>query len=190
MRVRILIAAVVVTSGGLVACSKPATPGTNATPARQIELAQPPLTDGAVVSDLEARQAIKRVLVRSTSPTPAVRAISIAESPDIAPAPPHSMSTTATSMAEAPVVAGLARAPEAPAAGFGGSIGHGLGAFEAPAPASQSLGGGSSRGPMILVRGGLGSVDDKCDLRGQHRPGLAINRSAPAFGGSPRGGIR
>lgn len=195
VRVRILVAAAVVSGGWLAACSKPAQPADEraraqaSENARQIRLAEPPGSDGAVVSDLEARHPLKPVLVRRTSPKQAIQATSIVESPSVAPAPPHVMSTTETSMAEAPRVAGLSRAPEAAATGFGGSIGHGLGAFEAPAPASQSLGSGS-RGPTILIRGGMGGIDDKCDLRGGHRGGISINRSAPAFGGYSRGGIR
>jgi hypothetical protein len=46
-----------------------------------------------------------------------------------------------------------------------------------------------SRGP-IMIRGGMGGIDDKCDTRGGHRGGISINRNAPSFGGYPRGGSR
>lgn len=52
---------------------------------------------------------------------------------------------------------------------------------------------GGSRGPSIIIRGGMGGVDDKCDLRPRGFIGIAINRSAPSFGGRgaiARGGIR
>ena len=82
------------------------------------------------------------------------------------------------------------------------------GEMEGPSPvhvtAGPSLGGepligrdyGGSRGPSIIIRGGMGGVDDKCDLRPHGAGGIAINRSVPPIGGgngrgwSPRGGLR
>ena len=193
VRARILIAAAVVTGGWLAACSKPASPGGSGSD-RQIQLAEPPSSEGAVVSDLESNHAVKPTLVpvtghARTEPRAQAHRTAVAVEMAVAPAQPHIMSTTASSIAEAPPIASLSPAPEAAATGFGGAIGHGLGTFEAPAPGTQSLSGGS-RGPMILIRGGMGGIDDKCDLRGGHRGGIAINRSSPMFGSYPRGGIR
>ena len=184
MRLRILIAAVAVSGGWLGACSKPAPAGPLAAEnARQIRLADPAPPDSAVVSSLEANQPLKAAPVRRI--TRAVQARSAPAAPDraadLAPPAPHVMS----SMAEPAVVADLTPAPEARATGFGGAIGHGLGSFHAPAPGPQTLAGGGSRGPGILIRGGMGGIDDKCDIRGGHRGGTAVNRIAPAFG--PRG---
>ncbi|HEV8151213.1 MAG TPA: hypothetical protein VGP61_13605 [Gemmatimonadales bacterium] len=54
--------------------------------------------------------------------------------------------------------------------------------------AGGSSAGSSPRGPGILIRGGMGGTDDKCDLRPRSwRGGIAINRSAPSFGGYPQG---
>ncbi|NOT10148.1 MAG: hypothetical protein HOP28_18295 [Gemmatimonadales bacterium] len=65
--------------------------------------------------------------------------------------------------------------------------------------AGTSLGGnphighdyGGSRGPSIIIRGGMGGIDDKCDLR--PRVGTAVNRLVPPIGvrgGFARGGMR
>lgn len=197
MRVRILIVAAIVTSGGLGACSKPADRSAGPGAGRQIQLAEPPSSDSAVVSSIEARQPLKPSLVRRGSAAPGSRvsqAPSMTIAPiaggaaDFVPAAPRVMSTTSSPAAEVTPAPALSPAPEAPEVGFGGSIGHGLGSFQLPANEPQSLSGG--RGPMILIRGGMGAVDDKCDLRGGHRGGIAINRSSPGLGGLPRGGIR
>jgi len=193
VKARILVSAVLVSGGWLAACSKPAAESSES--ARKIELAEPAAgPDAAVVSDLEARQPVTAAVVRRVERTRVAEAPVVPASPDPMadmdmPAP-RVTSTSASTTAEAPPVADLARAPEAPAVGFGGGIGHGLGSFELPAPAPQSLSGGGNRGPMILIRGGLGGIDDKCDTRGGHRGGIAINRLSPGFGGTMRGGIR
>jgi hypothetical protein len=55
---------------------------------------------------------------------------------------------------------------------------------------------GGSHGPAIIIRGGMGGVDDKCDIRPRGLGGIAINRIAPPLvgrggsGGFTRGGIR
>jgi hypothetical protein len=53
---------------------------------------------------------------------------------------------------------------------------------------------GGSRGPTIIIRGGMGGPDDDCDLMHRRRGfGAAVNRMAPpiggrsgGYGGSPR----
>ncbi len=193
MRVRILISAAVVTGGWLAACSKPASQ-TAQGGSRQIQLAEPSSPDSAVVSDLESHHALQPVLVRHTDHAraePGQQAFQTRAAVVAAQVPePHVMIMTASPGAEAPLAAGPSAAPEARATGFGGPIGHGLGSFQLPPPEPQSLSGGGNRGPMILIRGGMGGIDDKCDTRTGHRGGIAINRLSPAFGGNPRGGIR
>jgi len=190
VKVAILFAASVVTVGWLAACSKPASQASETADARQIRLAEPPPADSAVVSSLEAHQPLKPVLVqRGAVAALPVRVSARTRALELPAAPPHMMRMTTSAVAEVPAAADLSAAPEAKAIGFGGQIGHGLGAFQVPASEPENLSGGASRGGMILIRGGMGGVDDKCDLRGGHRGGIAINRMTP-FGGSPRGGIR
>ena len=194
MITRIFVAAVV-TAGWVGACSRPVADQAGSAEARQIRLAEPATPDSAVVSDLEAPQALKPVLVRRvTSPVPRsapaepVHDHVAAVAADV----PHVMSSMERSAEPVVELPGLVAAPSAPV-GTAPALIVGTQAVAASVPGDYrpsvpTLGG--SRGPMILIRGGMGGVDDKCDLRGQHRSGIAINRSAPAFGGYPRGGIR
>jgi hypothetical protein len=174
----------------LAACSKPATQaGRHAgQDGRQIRLAEPAPADRAVGSDLEAHQPAKPILVRRAGPARAAPSQAVRVAAEVAEPQPSVMNMTASSMAEPLPAAGLSPAPEAKAIGFGGSIGHGLGSFSLPANDAQTLSGGT-QGPMIMIRGGMGGVDDKCDTRGAHRGGIAINRMTP-FGSDRRGGIR
>lgn len=196
MRVRILIAAAVVSSGWLGACSKPAADGarsvgTDQAAGRHILLPESSIPDGPVVSDLEAGRQTRTsrapapsvALTRGKRATPAVAA----------EAPVHEMVMTASSMAALRSV-DLAPAPLAPAIPATAAVaeGHFLPGNDGDYPVPGIGGGvGSPRGPSIIIRGGMGSPDDDCDIlnmRG-HRGGIAVNRSAPAFGGSvSRGG--
>jgi hypothetical protein len=189
VRVRILIAAAVVTGGWLAACSKPAPEVSGS--ARQIRLAEPPASDSAIVSNLEANKAVKATLVRRSAPPsaePVERApgaaapVEVGAASDVAATPVPEMRMTTSLVAKAPLLEGMRPMPVIPLIGSGHDERMGRGRDE---PGFQS---DRSRGPMILIRGGMGGVDDKCDLRGGHRGGIAINRSAPSFGGYPRGG--
>jgi hypothetical protein len=204
VRKRILIAAAIVTSGWLGACSKPTSSNGQESDAmaekgaRQIELADPASQDGAVVSDLEAGRATERTLVQTRkgrSTTPAARVGTPAV--DQAVTPPtehvHTLSMT-TSSAPDPVLR-LATAPAAPVFGVAraadGSELH-------PMPGNNWLPDAVNRGPTIIIRGGMGRPDDDCDElnpRGRRGGGAAVNRLAPPTTGSGgrtsfRGGIR
>ena len=193
MRHRIFVAGVL--AAGLAACSGPAPDRSAGTEARQIRLAEPAARDSAVVSEIEAPQALKPVPVRRVvraAPAPAAAepthdhvAMMAAEAPRVT----SSMASSAEPVLELP---GLSPAPSAPAASapalIVGTQATAVSIHGDYRPSVPTVGG--NRGPMILIRGGMGGVDDKCDLRGQHRGGIAINRSAPAFGGGMRGGIR
>lgn len=202
MRERILIAAAIVTSGWLGACSKPTTeqetPASSES-ARQIQLAEPARTDGAVVSDLEAGRVTEPVLVVSKRATTTARAARRAAPAPVQALVPethvHTMSTTMTPVPE-PVLR-LASAPAAPAFGVARAAdGSGQAAPESTALPGM-LPGITTRGTGIIIRGGMGRIDDDCDehnLRGR-TGGTAVNRLTPPIGGgnvrtSFRGGIR
>lgn len=210
MRARIPIVAAFMTVGWLAACSKPASQsGQNAHPntgARDLLLAEAPRTEGAVVSDLEARNAPRSTPVRGVARKPVavqarmVRATALAEAGHdhaamAAPAPVQEMSRTATATTDIPLRLAMATAPAAPIFGEARPLdGEAGGAGD-----TRALPEFGGRGPVIILRGGRGGIDDDCDLHGPRarRPGVAINRSAPALGGGGmvrtgmlRGGIR
>lgn len=199
MRERILIAAAIVTSGWLGACSKP-TPNEQQADSRQIQLADPVRPEGAVVSDLEAGRVAAPVLVQSRRATQRAQ-VSREATPEPAPAivpetHVHTMSTTMTPVPE-PVLR-LASAPAAPVFGVArASDGSGQAAPD-NSQLPGMLPGITSRGPGIMIRGGRGTLDDDCDehnLRGR-MGGTAVNRLAPPMMGGGggrfqlRGGIR
>ncbi len=71
-------------------------------------------------------------------------------------------------------------APQGPAAAGGSESGNGeMGSYP----------GGGSRGPMILIRGGMGTDRDDCKIHGMGG-GIAINRLAPSFGRTSGGSAR
>jgi hypothetical protein len=103
----------------------------------------------------------------------------------------HTVSMTTTSAPE-PVLR-LAVAPRAPV----------FGVARAPdgselIPVHQTSWVPDTRGPAIIIRGGMGRPDDDCDElnpRGRRGGGAAVNRLAPPTAGSGgrislRGGIR
>ncbi len=204
MRARILIAAAVVTGGWLAACSKPSSQnGQNADPksgTRDILLAEAPRSEGAVVSDLEARNAPKSAPVRGVARKSVVRAAAPAEAGHdhaamAAPALIQEMSRTVTATTDIPLRLAMATAPAAPIFGAARPL-NGDAGGTGETRALPEFGG---RGPVIILRGGRGGIDDDCDLHGPRarRPGVAINRSAPSLGGGgygrtgmSRGGIR
>ena len=202
MRERILIAAAIVTSGWLGACSKPTNEqeaGASPESSRQIQLAEPARTDGAVVSDLEAGRVTEPVLVVSKRGTTTARAARRATPAPVQALVPethvHTMSTTMTPVPE-PVLR-LASAPTAPVFGVARAAdGSGQAAPENTTLPGM-LPGITNRGTGIIIRGGLGRIDDDCDehnIRGR-TGGAAVNRLTPPIGGgnvrtSFRGGIR
>jgi hypothetical protein len=201
VRVTFLIAATAITAGWLAACSKPSTTQTQKlTPesTRHITLPGESGSAAAVASDLEAGRPAK---LQQDAPRPqqtrnATAAAPLAEGPLAAAVPVQVMSMPASSAEiERPldmvtVPAAAAPEPSQPAEATsqaeGGAWGyHGHSGYTGEHQ-GQSLGG--NQGPAIIIRGGLGGADDKCDLRPRgYRGGIAINRMAPGFGGYGRG---
>jgi hypothetical protein len=205
VRVTFLIAATVITAGWLGACSKPSSRNAqkvaprNTESARHITLPGESSSDDAVASDLEARRPVKlkQEAPRSQQDRNATAASPLVEGLLTAAVPVHVMSMPARSTVAAeqpldlvpvPVSQAAAAEPSAGDAvpaegsttGYHGHEGYGGGYH------GSSYGGNS--GPAIIIRGGLGGTDDKCDLRPRgYRGGIAINRMAPAFGGYGRG---
>ncbi|MEO8449479.1 MAG: hypothetical protein ABI647_06805 [Gemmatimonadota bacterium] len=149
-----------------------------------------------MVSELEAGQALKPALLRGAArtkdaPRPAVTPAAqlvTAEAPELSPVAPTLSRTTSLSAESAHVLA-MAPAPTAvvPAAaiqplGIDGRSWRSGGGYQTEQPEA----GGLNRGPAIIIRGGRGGVDDRCDIHG-HGAGVAINRVTPGF---PRAGIR
>lgn len=202
MRERILIAAAIVTSGWLGACSKPTSPNSQELGAkaergsRRIELAEPARAEGAVVSDLEAGRATERVVVQSkkrSTTARVARGAAPALDQAIMPATAHVHTLSMTTSPAPEAVLRLATAPAAPVFG----VARAADGSGQAAPENYVLPAAVNRGPGIIIRGGRGRLDDDCDehnLRGR-TGGAAVNRLAPpTMGGnvrtSFRGGIR
>ena len=187
----------------LAACSDAPAPEASRSPdspTRQIELAVPAPIDSSVASDLEVGRSTK-VPVRRVA---ALRAV---ESPKAAPAPLGELAAPVTRVSLPavvstevlqPVAVPTAPAPaEAPPSA--GGLGSGRERMIHAMSQGDGLGmepGSTGGGPTIMIRGGMGGVHDKCDLRprGFAGGGIAINRLAPGLGsygrGPQRGGIR
>ena len=177
---RVLLLGAAVVAGWLAARSKaePNTPETG----REIRL--PPSTASQpLVSNLEAGKRDlpaaaaqpKASKTRSPEPRPEPRSSAtldqaIAVAPQVVPAPHASMSVTGA-METMPTAK-----EQLPAA------------VETSAPAANSRDPYHEplvpwREPTILIRGGMGGVDDKCDLHRRRGAGAAINRLAPPLRG-------
>jgi len=189
-----------------VACSKPIeTAGKEGQTSRDIRLIEEPAAPGTV-SNLEAgRVNPPTVLPEARKPSPSSRATIASPAPapqpaalmaDVQPESTLRVITQTNLPAPAPLVDVPLPAPQGPAP---------LGASEAGlGDMGNSGSGGGSRGPMILIRGGMGTDRDDCKIHGMGGlgglgagGGIAINRMAPSFrpggGGSARpmgGGIR
>lgn len=188
---RFLMTAALATGVCAAACSKPAADAGRATDARsdrEIQLVRDPDSGAPVVSDLEARRAPKSV--HNHVPEKVTAAAAMDGSPDAKATPDYAamalvelapvMDRTASSVLDAP------RALEAaPYTLFPIN--------ESDRAASRGDDSGpeiQARPPAILIRGGAGGVDDKCDLHNRGgRPGIAINTIAPRPGGYGRTGM-
>jgi hypothetical protein len=198
VRSSIIFGAALLTGGWLAACSRPSAPD-QAADSRHILLATPAPNDSAVASDLEAGRSAKPSPIpqhaQHTRATASASAVALDPAAATTALPAHAMAVTTTTAEPLPSL-DLIPAPvaprEAPASPpVVGTGWHGMGdgsdhLFRPP---------GESRGPVIIIRGGMGGDDDKCDIRPRgHRGGIAINRMTPSFGGgmsgSPPGGIR
>lgn len=184
MRVRSILTAALL-AGISVACSKPAsntqTPDLSTqTDDRQIRLVDAPSPDAPVVSALEAGLDSRLTQGRSTPQRSGhSRMVAPAAGPDPAAAEPAAEAAL-PSLALTEVAPAAVRAPTTTvlptARGLAPAVTRGEGA----APAQ-----GTSRGPVILIRGGMGTADDDCKLhpvagRGM---GIAINNVAPPIPG-------
>ena len=193
----IIPAAAGVVLAALVACSGPATPD-KAEASRPILLPTALPSGDGVASDLETGRTAKanetaqprRVPTTARAVKPALAAL--------APVPAHVMNAgTAAEPALELMAAPVAPPVSEPVAtgipvvsgadeGFPPGTWHGHHVDEG----GGGL-GGYGRSPGIIIRGGMGGVEDKCDLRPRGgRGAIAINRSAPPIGGGYGPGIR
>lgn len=192
MRSPLALAVVVIGGAWVSACSKPVSrsaPQSGPTQTRDIRLASPSAvgSEAPLVSPLEAGR--PPVELHNRGAAPAVNAVATTRKTRVpdpitrvsAPVPAVvAAAEPSLSLAEAPQTMPMAAMPMGPAVDEGRSTG-GNDPYRGPGNVSRDP------PPTILIRGGMGGVDDKCDLRGRHRPGLAINRMAPPM---LRGGIR
>ena len=172
----------------LAACSKPApdseklTQGT--TQAAPVLVAPP--SEAQVVSALEAGHGSGLDLIRRTE----TKGTGQAKARRPSPRTPTPVQQAADAMAmSAPEVTASAASPtlaSAPAAMPTATLPAGRGVVE-----DVPLNLGSNRGPMILIRGGVGTIEDDCKIHGPNRfgPGVAINNRLPAMQGGMGGGV-
>ena len=182
MRPRSLIGTAAITIGWLGACSKPAPDAAKV--ARDISLPAPAATEAPLVSALEAGQPVTRIAAQQPGhralPTAMVMEHQVAsataalEVPDVTvPRIASATSSTGLSLASAPEHVPM----DIEAEWQRNAKGQDEGAYPLPTP------GPSHRNWGIIIRGGPGTIDDKCDLRPRGgRGGTAVNRSAPSFG--------
>jgi hypothetical protein len=210
---RVLMVAALTTGAWVGACSRPTSQNDQSTSnagTRQIELVNPPAS-GVLASDLETRRAPTPARSRTTD-RPVTQAISSGQA-DATPTHDHAMMAaavvvpevgrTTSSVIDAPLTLAAAPLPAPHSTAPTMLVGDAFGAGSGPSAGndSESWPGPVSRGPTILIRGGMGSPVDDCKIHGQggRGPGLAINRITPSFGSEvrgnsggrfPRGGIR
>lgn len=186
MRARTILVAALL-AGVSVACSKPAPSPVGDSPAddREIRLVDAPPADSAVVSALEAGRGATLNHESSTPHTSNRPAAAIASS-DPEPGAEVAVPSLAVTEMAAPValvpasttlplrVAGTGVPAAASGAGPATSAGS--------APAMPA---GGTRGPVILIRGGMGTPHDDCKLHpvASRGAGIAINNVAPPIPG-------
>lgn len=185
MNARILTLSMAAAGAAVVACSKPAddaarAPGTEPVPA----LATPaPAAEQALVSPLEAGQRSELSLVRPAERKPPQPVVTKAPG-EAAGAEAHShhpaldmgeMTPTVTVSTSAPSTdaqAAPAAAPGAHGPAMGGGAGAGNGGLGDTGPMAFP-----DRGPMILIRGGMGGLDDDCKRHPMGYPNSPIPTS-------------
>jgi len=160
-----------------VACSRPSDSARDQKAHRDIRLIEEPSTDKQTVSDLEAgkpspREAIPEARTRSPNPPAA----------EPAPAPSHNHAAMMAEL-EPEATMKVVTTTETPAPLNEPSMPFIPGAILDSTPAHWNYGGGGggSRGPMILIRGGMGTDRDDCKIHGMG--GIAINRMTPPVRG-------
>lgn len=215
MHPRVLMVAALTTGAWVGACSRPTSQNdqsTSAASTREIELVNPTASEIRLASDLEARRAPTPVRSRTTDRR-TTQAVAAGQA-DATPTHDHAMMAavavvpevgrTTSSMIEAPLTLAAAPLPAPVSTTPTMLVGDAFGAGSGPSAGNDSdpWPGPVTRGPTIIIRGGMGSPVDDCKIHGQggRGPGLAINRITPSFGGGevrgnsggrfPRGGIR
>lgn len=168
-----------------VACSRPGDTAKEQEAHRDIRLIEEPSTEKQTVSALEAGKPATRVALpeaRTKLPLPP------AAEPFDAPAHNHAammaelepqatMRVVTQTEIPAPIIETSLPAQSGPALEGEGDRGQG----------NTASSGGGSRGPMILIRGGMGNERDDCKIHGIGGlggfggGGIAINRVTPPF---------
>lgn len=195
MSARIKSLSIVVVSAVAVACSKPSGDGAlTSGPAANTDLvptvtASAPTADQPLVSALEAGQRSELTLVRPAERKPLQRVVveTPAETPhhtlELGEVSPNVTAAASAPTADAPIAPALGPLPRGPMPGGGDGAGAGTGAGD----------GGRDpvlfpdRGPVIIIRGGMGGIDDDCKNHPQGYPagGIAINNRMPPIGNTP-----
>lgn len=181
MRIRTLLIA----ATALAACSapKPSTPAA----ARDLRLGTSPVRDTAVVSALESGRPLPRPRIAPT-PTPRATPSAVAAALTESAAPRLVLATARTTLAEPTHDFKEAAEP------IEVLVATGPGPETAPGLGIQSgfMRGGSGPGAWttgrqggVIIRGGVGGIDDDCDIRHPHSSPIAIHSVGPNF----RGGI-
>ena len=180
MRLGNLVGIAAMISGSLAACSRPASNSGRA--ARDIDLPASPASDAAVLSTLEAGKAVPlspvhQVAHRASAAGHAAMAQRMeVAAPKALPMPGSSTLTLVSAPEQVPAAAQPVAQSEADGQSGMSEGGYtGMGAFRGHEP--------PRRDPVIIIRGGMGGIDDRCDLRPRGgRGGIAINRMGPPLG--------
>ena len=171
----------------LAACSKPESkdPTVPASKTRDLQLVESPAAEARGVSDLEAGTRIP--LARPSAHRASAPAVPQPEAlPVEAPAPLLAPRVTSGSPVRGEM--SLVSMPAAPTRMEAGSS---AGTMDGDRSGGREP--GSSRGPMVIIRGGLGSPRDDCKIHGPgglggFGGGILVNRTTPPMRGtsSPR----
>ena len=181
MRLGNLVGIAAMISGSLVACSRPASNSAKA--ARDIDLPGSPASEAPVLSAIEAGKAVPLSPVhqaahRASASTSAAMAHRMeVAAPKALPMPGSSTLNLVSAPEQVPTAPQPVAQSEADAQSGTSDGGYtGLGGYRGHEPPGH-------RDPVILIRGGMGGIDDRCDLRPRGgRGGIAINRMGPPLG--------
>ena len=202
MSTRIQNLTVIVVGALAVACSKPATESPDrtppSTPSEQIPTlaAQAPAAEQQLVSALESGERSELKLVRPAEKKPPQQVAvkgkgevpgetaggTLQPSIDIGEVSPSVATASQAPVADEPIAVGMGSVPSGPALGGNGS-GGGVGQEPGLMPERGSPG-------TIIIRGGMGGIDDDCKRHpngsiGYPGGGIAINNRMPPMGTTP-----
>jgi hypothetical protein len=188
VRFRALVATAAAAAVCVAACSKPQTPANDrsgsANPTgRDLRLGSSLAADSAIVSDIEAGRTPKPRLNAPVEQYRAPQTVKLSRTShalaEVALARPKLAMPAMTPKATATATA-LAMAPTAESARPTLVVGGGLNADNG----EGSYSGFNGHRGVVIIRGGPGGIDDDCDIRHpRSHGGIAVNSSAPAFGG-------